>query len=89
MRSIDEVSKLIVDRSKEYGFIVALLELSNAGVRVLQAAEAIVKVPQTMKKSVRMEYVRADLKKQKEVIEQELDSLVELLVKVIRNEADE
>lgn len=86
MKTSIEVRQLIITRAKEYGYVIALLELSNAGVNVLRLAEGILRMPQQAKKSVRMEYVCEALDEQKQAIEQELESLVELLVKALENE---
>lgn len=86
MKTSTEVRQLIITRAKEYGYVIALLELSNAGVNVLRLAEGVLRMPQQTKKSVRMEYVREALNEQKRAIEKELESLVELLVKALENE---
>ncbi len=78
---------LLKKRAKEFAYLNLLLYILEADIDVRRALEAVQRVPFLEKHSVRVEHSREAVQEQIEHVEAEIESTVELLLKMIRTEA--
>lgn len=84
---IGDAIELLKKRAKEFAYLHLLLYILEANIDVRRALEGIQRVPFEGKQSVQVEHSREAVQEQAQQVEAEMHSMVELLLKMARNEA--
>lgn len=86
---LDRALTLLRERAREYGTRLFLLYVLEADIMARRELEKIEKLPFQAKRSVEVERQRELTQAQIEQIVAEMDSLVTLIERIVRNEHDD
>jgi len=84
---IQEAIELIKRRATEYAYLQMLLYILEMDIDVRRVLEQFQRAPFLERHSVRVERSREEEQEQLKRVEAEIESAVQLLLKIVRNEA--
>lgn len=85
---IQQAVELLKRRAMEFAYLRLLLYILEADIDVRRMLEAFQRAPFLERHSVRVERSRERVQEQLKQVESEINGIVELLIKIARNEAD-